>query len=170
MITIVTIVVAILCLVTIVINLFLAGLLVKTPAKFSTLVHEISLLVSRSFNRRVKEMGLTRSQWMVLYWLYSDGVQSQTELAEKLSIAKQPLGKVIDRLEQDGWLVRNQNPEDKRQKLVSVTDKIRPFVTPLSEVIDNVDELALTNLSSKEQSQLIETLLQIRIALKADLE
>ena len=107
---------------------------------------------------------------MVLYWLYSDGVQSQTELAEKLSIAKQPLGKVIDRLEQDGWLVRNQNPEDKRQKLVSVTNKIRPFVTPLSEVIDNVDELALTNLSSKEQSQLIETLLQIRIALKADLE
>ncbi len=170
MITIVTIVVAFLCLVTIVINLFLAGLLVKTPAKFSTLVHEISLLVSRSFNRRVKEMGLTRSQWMVLYWLYSDGVQSQTELAEKLSIAKQPLGKVIDRLEQDGWLVRNQNPEDKRQKLVSVTDKIRPFVTPLSEVIDDVDELALTNLSSKEQSQLIETLLQIRIALKADLE
>jgi hypothetical protein len=47
---------------------------------------------------------------------------------------------------------------------------LRPFVTPLSEVIDNVDELALTNLSSKEQSQLIETLLQIRIALKADFE
>jgi DNA-binding MarR family transcriptional regulator len=142
---------------------------VSTDVKFSTLIHEISLLVSRSFNRRVKEMGLTRSQWMVLYWLYSDGVQSQTELAEKLSIAKQPLGKVIDRLEQDGWLVRNQNPEDKRQKLVSVTNKIQPFIKPLSEVVDGIDKLALISLPANDQISLMEDLLQIRAHLKSDL-
>jgi DNA-binding MarR family transcriptional regulator len=142
---------------------------VSADVKFSTLIHEISLLVSRSFNRRVKEMGLTRSQWMVLYWLYSDGVQSQTELAEKLSIAKQPLGKVIDRLEQDGWLVRNQNPEDKRQKLVSVTNKIQPFIKPLSEVVDGIDKLALISLPPNDQISLMEDLLQIRAHLKSDL-
>jgi len=142
---------------------------VSADVKFSTLIHEISLLVSRSFNRRVKEMGLTRSQWMVLYWLYSDGVQSQTELAEKLSIAKQPLGKVIDRLEQDGWLVRNQNPEDKRQKLVSVTNKIQPFIKPLSEVVDGIDKLALISLPPNDQISLMEDLLQIRTHLKSDL-
>lgn len=141
----------------------------SADVKFSTLIHEISLLVSRSFNRRVKEMGLTRSQWMVLYWLYSDGVQSQTELAEKLSIAKQPLGKVIDRLEQDGWLVRNQNPEDKRQKLVSVTNKIQPFIKPLSEVVDGIDKLALISLPPNDQISLMEDLLQIRAHLKSDL-
>lgn len=141
----------------------------STDVKFSTLIHEISLLVSRSFNRRVKEMGLTRSQWVVLYWLYSDGVQSQTELAEKLSIAKQPLGKIIDKLEQEGWLVRKKNPDDKRQKLVSVTKKIQPFIKPLSEVVDGIDKLALISLPPNDQTILMDTLLQIRAHLKSDL-
>ena len=117
----------------------------------------------------IKEMGLTRSQWMVLYWLYSDGVQSQTELAEKLSIAKQPLGKIIDKLEQEGWLVRKKNPDDKRQKLVSVTNKIQPFIKPLSEVVDGIDKLALISLPPNDQTILMDTLLQIRAHLKSDL-
>mgnify|MGYP001278047689 FL=1 len=114
-------------------------------------------------------MGLTRSQWVVLYWLYSDGVQSQTELAEKLSIAKQPLGKIIDKLEQEGWLVRKKNPDDKRQKLVSVTKKIQPFIKPLSEVVDGIDKLALISLPPNDQTILMDTLLQIRAHLKSDL-
>ena len=96
-------------------------------------------------------------------------MQSQTELAEQLAIAEQPLGKIIDKLEQEGWLVRKKNQDDKRQKLVSVTKKIQPFIKPLSEVVDGIDKLALISLPPNDQTILMDTLLQIRAHLKSDL-
>ncbi len=107
-------------------------------------------------------MGLTRSQWMVLYLLYSEGVQSQTELAANLSIAKQPLGKVVDKLEQDGWVTRVQNKNDKREKLVTITDKVLPIISPLSEIVDKIDSLAFSNFAAEERRETIDKLIRVK--------
>ena len=53
-------------------------------------------MVARLFNRQVKDLGLTRTQWQVLYLLYMNGEQTQTSIADSLMMAKPPLGKVVD--------------------------------------------------------------------------
>ncbi|XOV85318.1 MAG: MarR family transcriptional regulator [bacterium] len=113
----------------------------------------MSLFIAWLFNREMKDLGLTRTQWMVMYQLYLDGEQSQTDLATALSTAKPPLGKVIDKLEQDGWVHRRQNPEDRRQNLVSLTDKVSPLIEPLKNVVDNIDEIAMGDLNQDQRAQ-----------------
>lgn len=129
----------------------------------STLVHELSLLVSRAFNAKSQDIGLTRTQWMILYRLHQGGEQSQTEIATKLSIAKQPLGKVVEQLESEGWVKRKRNPLDKRAYLVSNTSKVTPLIPSLYTVVKDIDDLGLKGLDGAEREQLINHLKMMKI-------
>ncbi|XOV85404.1 MAG: MarR family winged helix-turn-helix transcriptional regulator [bacterium] len=118
-------------------------------------IHEMSLFISRIFNREMKELGLTQTQWTVLYQLYLGGEQTQTDLANALSTTKPPLGKVIDKLEQTGWVHRRQNPEDRRQNLVSLTDKVSPLIDRLERIVANIAEIAMVDFSQEQRAQFI---------------
>ena len=119
----------------------------------STLFHEISLMVARLFNRQVKEMGLTRTQWQVLYLLYMQGEQSQTYIADTLMMANPPLGKVVERLESGGWITRRDDDKDRRAKLVRLTPKIQPMLNSLESVVDDIGGIATRGVSKKEAAQ-----------------
>ncbi len=124
----------------------------------STLFHEISLMVARLFNRQVKEMGLTRTQWQVLYLLYMQGEQSQTNIADTLMMAKPPLGKVVERLEDGGWIKRRDDGKDRRAKLVSLTPKIKPMLNHLESLVDDIGGIATRGMSEQEAAQFYELL------------
>ena len=137
---------------------------------FSATIHELSLLVARLFNQEVKDIDLTRTQWMILYRLYQDGEQSQTQLANKLSMAKPPLGKVLEKLEAEGWVTRCQNPGDRRENLVTLTEKVAPLIEPLSTVVATIVQTGMATLSKTEQATLGKWLVEVRENLLAALE
>ena len=130
--------------------------------QFSATIHELSLLVARLFNQEVKDIGLTRTQWMILYRLYQDGEQSQTQLANKLSMAKPPLGKVLEKLEAEGWITRCQNSRDRRENLVTLTEKVTPLIEPLSKVVASIGETGMSTLNKTEQATLARFLMEVR--------
>jgi len=121
-------------------------------------MHEISLMNGRLFNRRVKDIGLTRTQWQVLYLLYSEDRQSQTAIANALMMAKPPLGKVIDRLQADGWVSRCDDPNDRRAKLVCLTSKIKPMLDSLENLLEGIGSVATKGMSVEEQKVLFRLL------------
>ncbi|RKZ11989.1 hypothetical protein DRQ53_15385, partial [bacterium] len=53
-------------------------------ARLASIIHELALMAARIFNRRVKELGFTRSQWEVIYLLHENDGQTQTEIAAQL--------------------------------------------------------------------------------------
>jgi DNA-binding MarR family transcriptional regulator len=55
----------------------------------------------------------------------ADRDRTLTELAELLSVTKQAAIKVVDEMEQRGFLTRRPDPGDRRVKLLSLTDKGR---------------------------------------------
>ncbi len=136
----------------------------------SATIHELSLLVGRLFNHAVKDIGLTRTQWMVLYRLYQDGEQNQTHLANKLSMAKPPLGKVLEKLEADGWITRCQNSKDRRENLVTLTEKVSPLIEPLTKVVTDIGETGVSTLNKKEQAALTRFLVEVRRNLLSAIE
>ena len=138
--------------------------------QFLTAIHEASLMTSRLFNQAVKDVGLTRTQWMVVYRLYLEGEQSQTEIARSLSIAKPPLGKVIDLLEKDGWLTRKQNPKDRRENLISLTDKVEPLIDPLTLTVTDISHQALKGTTRQQQETFIHVLEQMIKNMRKSLE
>jgi MarR family transcriptional regulator for hemolysin len=122
--------------------------------RLTGMIHELSLMVARLFNRQMREFGLTRTQWQVLYWLSHEDGQSQTGLAETLFMARPPLGRVVDRLEEQGWIVRRDDPKDRRVKLVFLTDKFTPMRAPLDAVVNEMCDVAMAGMAQRERKQL----------------
>ena len=82
----------------------------------------------------------------------------QTAIANALMLAKPPLGKVVDRLEEGGWVQRCADANDKRAKLVSLTPKIKPMLGLLENVVEEIGSLATSGMTAEEQATLFRLL------------
>ncbi len=65
---------------------------------FGFLVNDVARLMRTVYDRRVKSLGLTRSQWWVLNHLFRNPGATQSELAAILEIERPTLGRLLDRL------------------------------------------------------------------------
>ena len=129
---------------------------------FGFLLNDVARLLRTTYDRRVKSLGLTRSQWWVLTHLYrGDGV-TQTELAETLEIEKPTLGRLLDRLEAKGWVRRAADARDRRAWRVYLTDEVEPAMRTLRTVAAELRRDALAGLSSAERERFVDSLLAIK--------
>lgn len=122
------------------------------------LVNDVARLLRREFDRRVKHIGLTRAQWFVLAHLYRNDGRTQRALADELDMEPAPLGRLIDRLEENGWVRRAPAPADRRANLIHLTDKILPLVEDMRAAADNLYKDAFKGLSAKRVEEFIEAL------------
>jgi MarR family transcriptional regulator, transcriptional regulator for hemolysin len=129
---------------------------------FGFILHDVARLLRTTFDRRVKEMGLTRSQWWVLLHVFrKDGV-TQSELADVLEIEKATLGRLVDRLESKGWLRRESDAIDRRVKRIFLTEAVEPSMKALRNTAADVRREALSGLSYEEQERFVDTLLRVK--------
>jgi DNA-binding MarR family transcriptional regulator len=70
-----------------------------------------------------KRAGLSMPQLGVLIRLHHEGSCAVSEIAAQLDITTAASSQMIDRLVQQGWLVRSEDPYDRRSKLVALTGK-----------------------------------------------
>lgn len=97
---------------------------------------DIHRLLAKDFEARAKSFGLTRAQWRVLGTIQrTEGGVNQTKLADLVEMEKAPLGKILDRLEESGWIVRKAHPTDRRARLVYTTSKIEKYADQLGAAI-----------------------------------
>ena len=87
------------------------------------LVADITRLMTTQYNRLVKPLGLTRSQWRLIVQLHRQDGLTQSELANLLAVGKVSVGGLIDRLEQSGWIERRNDAKDRRTNRIFLTDK-----------------------------------------------
>ncbi|MEZ5652463.1 MAG: MarR family transcriptional regulator [Burkholderiaceae bacterium] len=129
---------------------------------FGLIVHDVARLLRTNFDRRVRELGLTRSQWWVLTHLYHRDGLSQTELAELMEIEKPSLGRLLDRLEAKNWIKRGGDPNDRRVNRVYLTLDVKPMVRQMRGHASAVRRQALAGLGEQQCEQLIDTLSRIK--------
>lgn len=122
------------------------------------LVNDVARLLRREFDRRVKHVGLTRSQWFVLAHLYRNDGRTQRALADELDMEAAPLGRLIDRLEESGWVRRAPAPGDRRANIVHLTDKIIPKIEDLRAAAELLYKDAFKGLPAKRVDDFIEAL------------
>lgn len=122
------------------------------------LIQDVARLLRVAFDRRVRHMGLTRAQWFVLAHLYRDDGRTQRALADELDMEPAPLGRLIDRLEESGWVRRAPAPGDRRAKLIFLTDRILHLIEELRAAADNLYLDAFKGLSAKRVDEFIEAL------------
>lgn len=95
------------------------------------LLARASLQISTSFHAQVRAAGLTVMEWRVLASL-SDGPPLSIKALADIILAQQPtVTKLVGRMAQQGWVTRSSSRADKRQTLVSLTDKGQAAAAPL---------------------------------------
>ncbi|MGH8676804.1 MAG: MarR family winged helix-turn-helix transcriptional regulator, partial [Burkholderiales bacterium] len=117
---------------------------------FGFILHDVARLLRTTFDRRVKSLGLTRSQWWVLNHLFRNDGVTQSELADVLEIEKATLGRLLDRMESKGWVRREGNAADRRAKRVFLTDEVEPAMKAMRALAAELRRDALAGLSVEQ--------------------
>lgn len=118
------------------------------------LIHEADRLLNREYDRRMRDLGLTRAQWWVLAQLYFNEGITQSELADVLGMSKAALGGLLDRLEANGWLERRAHRDDRRAKCLYRTRKIEALLVRMRRVALKMTADMLAGLRREERAQL----------------
>jgi MarR family transcriptional regulator, transcriptional regulator for hemolysin len=130
-------------------------------------ITDVARLMRTVFERRVRALGMTRAQWMVIARVHRRPGLSQSEIADLLEIEKASAGRLIDRMQAKGWLERRDDSRDRRVNRLHLTkaaERMHAAIWPLAEA--TVDE-ALGDLSEEERRRLTGLMTRVKAKLQA---
>lgn len=90
-------------------------------------------------DQRLRPLGLSQGKWRTLMHLSRGGDKlTQKEIAEHMGIEEPTLAGLLNRLEDDGWVKRQESPNDRRCKIVHLQRRSRVV---LDEIFSAAQEL-----------------------------
>ena len=134
------------------------------------LVSDVARLMRTAFDRRVRKLGLTRSQWLVINRLHRHPGVTQSELAEMLEVEKATAGRMVDRMENKGWVARRPDASDRRVNRLHLTAEADLIQLRLARIADHTIDDALSRLSPGERDQFSEFTARVKRQLQVMLD
>lgn len=118
------------------------------------LLADVSRLLRRDFDRRVKALGLTQAQWRAIIHLAREEGINQATLAERLEVKPITLGRLIDRMQAAGWVERKADTDDRRVSLLFLTDQAQPVLDEMHAHAEEAMKNLLAGVPRKSQVEL----------------
>jgi len=134
------------------------------------LISDVARLMRTAFDRRVRRLGLTRSQWLVINRLHRRPGATQSELADMLEVEKATAGRMVDRMEKKGWVARRPDASDRRVNRLFLTAEADLIQVQLAQIADRTVDDALELLSAREREQFSEWMRRVKRRLQAMLD
>lgn len=135
--------------------------------RFGTLFQDISRQFWARFEQRTVTYGLSAAQWRLLGHVLREGPSTQTALAALLGVEPISVSRLIDRMEQQGWVRREAHPDDRRVRIVVASDKARDVAPSVRTIVEALYEEALAGLDDDARRGLHAALLKITENLQA---
>jgi MarR family transcriptional regulator, transcriptional regulator for hemolysin len=126
------------------------------------LVADSSRFFRRRFDARARTLGVSRAQWQVMFALSRNQGINQAGLAEALDVETITVGRMVDRLEEAGFVERRADPADRRAWRLHLTDRAHPVLEELRAMGEIVMAEALAGISEAEQETLAALLVRLR--------
>lgn len=76
-----------------------------------------------AFNERLMPFGITRIQWVAMYYLLNNKNLIQRLLGDKMDIKESTVVRLIDRMEKDDLVERTKDSSDRRVTYLNLTEK-----------------------------------------------
>lgn len=123
------------------------------------LTHPLVGRIRAASRRLVRELDLlgknaaadcTLAQGHALLELRAGGALSIGELGRRLRLDPSSISRSVSRIERNGWISREPDPEDQRRRLLSLTDRGREAVKDLDLHADSVVQGGLRTLSEED--------------------
>ena len=113
-----------------------------------------SRFIRKRFDESVRDHELTGPQARLLLLLERQPGNRQTVYADALEVEPITLCRMVDRLEEGGWLIRVPDPDDRRARLLQPTGKSQEITAALRETIDSMLNDLLSGLTQNEATEL----------------
>ncbi len=124
----------------------------STNDNLVTLFHRASRMMARAFHRHAQPH---HAQARVLSIIQEHGSISQRELLGILDVRSASLSEVLAKLERNGMIVRERNPEDKRGFIISALEKKENTPFQREQGLEHPDtDLFFGSLETEEKEQL----------------
>jgi MarR family transcriptional regulator for hemolysin len=104
----------------------------RTPGHFISRVHRA---MTRIGDARLKALGFATAQLPVLGALHSGEKRSQTDLARMAKVEQSSMAQLLARMQRDGLITREPDPEDRRSSLISLSTEARERLPAGREVL-----------------------------------
>ncbi|MBI3884542.1 MAG: MarR family transcriptional regulator [Opitutae bacterium] len=130
------------------------------------LLSDINRLTRQEFDRRVRPLGVTRAQWLFLFYVARQPGCTQSELAETLQIQKITVSRQAERLVRARWLQRRDDARDGRAYRLFLTAKAGRIVARLTEVAVELRDDYLAGIPPARREALVDDLQKIKANLQ----
>ena len=131
---------------------------------FGFLVHDVSRLIKRGFERRARQMGLpiTRQQAAVVLNIAGNEGVSQAEVAAWLDIEPIALVRMLDKLHEEGLVERRAHPTDRRVRTLWLTPAAQAVIAQILAINKAIREEAFAGMAADTRETLIDILDRIK--------
>ena len=125
------------------------------------LIHDSARLLRKRFEAKGSAYGLSAAQWRLMVRLVKEEGVAQARLAELLEIEPISVSRLLDRMEEGGWIERRPDASDRRVRMIFPTDKSRQAFAAIKSVAGDVYDAALAGLTADEKRVLVKALTAI---------
>jgi DNA-binding MarR family transcriptional regulator len=127
---------------------------------FGFLVHDVSRLIKRRFDRKARQTGLpiTRRQAAVMLYIARNEGVSQTEVATWLDLEPIALVRILDKLNEEALVERRAHPTDRRIRTLWLTPAARPVVSQILAINKVIRDEAFLGLPPHARDTVIDIL------------
>jgi len=129
---------------------------------FGYTVADITRLFRRVFDRRSSHLGLTRVQWRALSRIERSQGLSQKQLAEDLDVEAIAIGRVIDRLENAGFIERRADPGDRRCWKLFIAPKANEVMADMKIISSLLRDDVLNNIDPQDLATTLRVLATVK--------
>lgn len=113
--------------------------------------HNMLRSARQILNENLRPLDLSSAEGNILLHLLTQGqVMKQDQLVEQLDISKPAVSRAIDSLETKGFVIRKQDPGDRRAHKIQLTNKAKKIGPAVETAYNQVYVVAVRDISKEE--------------------
>jgi DNA-binding MarR family transcriptional regulator len=144
---------------------------VRDSQTISQMVLETLRKINRAIGLRsrqlVKTVGLTVPQMLVLKEVVENGEAAIGHVAHEVSLSQATITTIVDRLEQQGLVVRRRGDTDRRKVWIAATEEARSIVARNPAILQEEFTEAFSKLEDWQQTQILSSLQHVAAMMNA---
>ena len=124
-------------------------------------IEELILSYGQYYEKNFKNNDLTLNEYTVLLRIRMQNVTTQYDLVKLFKVSDSYMAKLLRKFEDTGYIERQENPENRRKKLVKLTDMGIKKTDIIIRVIQSWEDKVTSDISEEELKTLKKILFKI---------
>lgn len=135
----------------------------KKIHRYGMYFKRIHLDIEKEIHTKLSAYNLTKSQLDILNYLdqHPDQMTCQKDLQNSLHVSNATINGLVNRLEQNGYIYRITNSEDKRMVSIHPTEKANQIKDLFLTTIYNLEQKMMAHIAPDKQEELVNLLEQM---------